>query len=62
VEYEVYQLGDRPLWDEVTDAYFRWVSRGEPSRDRFGATLTPDGLRIWLDDPQRVLREDVSAS
>lgn len=35
-EHEVYQLGDRPLWDEVTDAYFRWVSWGEPGRDRFG--------------------------
>ncbi len=57
-EYEVYQLGDRFVWDEVTDAYFRWVSWGEPSRDGFGAMLTPDGLRIWLDDLQRVLRED----
>ncbi|WP_327105156.1 hypothetical protein [Nonomuraea glycinis] len=44
-EYEVYQLGDRFVWDEVTDAYFRWVSWGEPSRDGFGAMLTPDGLR-----------------
>ncbi|MFC4013243.1 methyltransferase domain-containing protein [Nonomuraea purpurea] len=52
-EYEVYQVGDRPLWDEVTDAYFRWVSWGEPGRDRFGMTVTPEGQRIWLDDPER---------
>ncbi|MGW0806558.1 methyltransferase domain-containing protein [Nonomuraea sp. NPDC002799] len=50
-EYEVYQVGDRPLWDEVTDAYFRWVSWGEPGRDRFGMTVTPDGRHIWLDSP-----------
>ncbi|MEU6714942.1 methyltransferase domain-containing protein [Nonomuraea sp. NPDC046802] len=52
-EFEVYELGDRPLWDEVTDAYFRWVSWGEPGRDRFGMTVTPEGQRIWLDDPER---------
>ncbi|WP_156325624.1 hypothetical protein [Nonomuraea sp. SBT364] len=26
-EYEVFQVGGRPLWEEVTDAYFRWGSR-----------------------------------
>ncbi|MDF5752425.1 hypothetical protein [Spongiactinospora sp. TRM90649] len=30
-EFEVYQLGDRAVWDEVTDAYFRWVAWGEPA-------------------------------
>ncbi|MCA2225575.1 methyltransferase domain-containing protein [Nonomuraea aurantiaca] len=48
-EYEVYQVGRRPLWEEVTDAYFRWVSWGKPDRDRFGMTVTPDGQQIWLD-------------
>ncbi|WP_308168061.1 methyltransferase domain-containing protein [Nonomuraea sp. NEAU-A123] len=57
-EYEVYQVGDRPLWDEVTDAYFRWVSWGEPDRDRFGMKVTPEGQQICLDgtpigEPQR---------
>ncbi|MBF8191192.1 methyltransferase domain-containing protein [Nonomuraea sp. K274] len=51
VEYEVYQLGDRPLWDVVTDAYFRWVSWGEPDRDRFGMTVIPGDQWIWLDNP-----------
>ncbi|WP_219510166.1 methyltransferase domain-containing protein [Nonomuraea ceibae] len=54
-EYEVFQVGDRPLWDEVTDAYFRWVSWGEPGRERFGMTVTADGQRVWLDDPGRPL-------
>ncbi|MGW6502987.1 methyltransferase domain-containing protein [Nonomuraea angiospora] len=54
-EYEVYQVGGRPLWDEVTDAYFRWVSWGEPGRERFGMTVTPEGQRIWLDAPERTL-------
>ncbi|MFB4268974.1 methyltransferase domain-containing protein [Nonomuraea sp. GTA35] len=54
-EYEVYQVGDRPLWDEVLDAYFRWVSWGQPGRDRFGMTVTPSGQQIWLDSPGRVV-------
>ncbi|PZG24097.1 protein-L-isoaspartate(D-aspartate) O-methyltransferase [Spongiactinospora gelatinilytica] len=52
-EFRVYQVGDRPVWDEVTDAYFQWVSWGEPGRDRFGMTVTPDGQQVWLDTPHR---------
>jgi protein-L-isoaspartate(D-aspartate) O-methyltransferase len=54
-EYKLYQVGDRPLWDEVVAAYFRWVGWGEPGRDRFGMTIGPDGQRIWLDAPDRVV-------
>ncbi|MEO3874412.1 methyltransferase domain-containing protein [Nonomuraea sp. B12E4] len=54
-EYEIYQVGDRPLWDEVVSAYFRWVSWGEPERERFGMTITPEGQRIWRDSPDRVV-------
>ncbi|MEV4083238.1 hypothetical protein ACGFJC_29015 [Nonomuraea fuscirosea] len=25
-ERQVYQVGDRSLWEELVDAYFRWVS------------------------------------
>lgn len=50
-EYEVYQVGDRPVWDEVLDAYSRWVGWGQPGRDRFGMTLTPHHQHIWLDSP-----------
>lgn len=54
-EFEVYQLGERSLWEEVTDAYFRWVGWGEPSRERFGMTVTPEWQRILLDSPDHHL-------
>ncbi|SDJ35736.1 methyltransferase domain-containing protein [Nonomuraea jiangxiensis] len=54
-QWPVFQIGDRPVWDEVTDAYFRWVSWGEPGRDRYGITVAPDGQSIWLDRPDNVL-------
>jgi protein-L-isoaspartate(D-aspartate) O-methyltransferase len=50
-EFEVGQYGGRGLWDEVADAYFRWVSWGRPDRDRFGVTVTPEGTHVWLDTP-----------
>lgn len=51
----VQQSGDRPLWDEVLQAYARWVSWGEPSWRDFGVTVTAKGQRIWLETPERVL-------
>ncbi|MFG1684199.1 methyltransferase domain-containing protein [Nonomuraea sp. NPDC049269] len=54
-EYEAFQIGDRAVWQEAVDAYFQWVSWGEPGRDRFGMTVTPEGQRIWLDTPERVV-------
>ncbi|MEV1247150.1 methyltransferase domain-containing protein [Nonomuraea sp. NPDC050022] len=53
--YEVFQIGDRDVWQEAVDAYYRWVSWGEPDRDRFGMTVTPEGQHIWLDTPERVI-------
>lgn len=47
----VYQSGPRRLWDEVEAALRWWVGRGEPSRTRFGLTVTAEGQRVWLDDP-----------
>ncbi len=49
--FRVEQVGTRRLWDEVEDAYQRWISLGEPERERFGLTVTPDGQRVWLDEP-----------
>ncbi|MCF6470611.1 hypothetical protein FAF44_19725 [Nonomuraea sp. MG754425] len=51
----VQQAGDRPLWDEVVQAYARWVSLGQPSWRRFGVTVTSGGQVIWLDSPDNVL-------
>ncbi|MEU9110585.1 methyltransferase domain-containing protein [Streptomyces sp. NPDC048483] len=47
----VWQSGSRRLWDEVEAAYRWWVGNGRPLHDRFGLTVTPDGQRVWLDDP-----------
>lgn len=54
-EIEVRQYGDRPVWQEVVDAYFQWVAWGEPARNRFGMTVTPEGQRVWLDEPARTI-------
>jgi protein-L-isoaspartate O-methyltransferase len=51
----VRQAGARNLWQELQEAFFTWVGYGQPTRDRFGVTITPDGTRTWLDRPDRVL-------
>lgn len=43
--------GDRDLWAELSHAFFRWVSWGEPGRERFGMTVTPERQCVWLDSP-----------
>jgi len=47
----VVQGGPRPLWDLLEDAHADWHSLGEPTRERFGLTVTPADQRLWLDDP-----------
>ncbi|MEU1719773.1 methyltransferase domain-containing protein [Nonomuraea sp. NPDC005692] len=54
-EYTLFELGDRPVWDEAVAAYFQWVRLGEPRRDRFGMTVSPQGQQYWIDSPARVL-------
>ncbi|MEO3750347.1 methyltransferase domain-containing protein [Streptomyces sp. B6B3] len=49
----VRQAGPRRLWDELVAAYAWWTAHGEPTIDRFGLTVTPDGTTPWLDDPGR---------
>lgn len=53
--FEVQQHGPRRLWDEVTDAYFRWQSWGRPDLERFGLTVTPGSQQVWWDDPANVI-------
>ncbi|MQA83152.1 MAG: protein-L-isoaspartate(D-aspartate) O-methyltransferase [Streptosporangiales bacterium] len=50
-EFEVSQYGDRRLWNEVEQAFLRWISWGRPGRERFGITLTRESQGIWLDSP-----------
>ncbi|MEV0622434.1 protein-L-isoaspartate(D-aspartate) O-methyltransferase [Nonomuraea sp. NPDC050404] len=50
-EARVTQYGPRRLWDELSSAYRQWVSLGSPSSDRFGMTVDPQGIWLWLDHP-----------
>jgi protein-L-isoaspartate O-methyltransferase len=52
----VRQRGSRNLWEEMESAFFRWVSWGSPTRDRFGMTVTSEGQHIWLDSPENLIR------
>ncbi|TDD80786.1 protein-L-isoaspartate(D-aspartate) O-methyltransferase [Actinomadura rubrisoli] len=54
-EHRVLQAGPRRLWEEVADAYLRWVGWGRPERSRFGMALGSDGQVIWRDDPSNVI-------
>jgi methyltransferase of ATP-grasp peptide maturase system len=50
-EHQVNQGGPRRLWDDVERAYTAWTALGEPHRDRFGITVTPQAQELWLDTP-----------
>jgi protein-L-isoaspartate O-methyltransferase len=54
-EFLVQQQGVRRLWDEAERAYLRWLRDGRPGRERFGNTVGPEGRRLWIDRPGRVL-------
>ena len=47
----VEQGGPRRLWDVVERAHKEWTALGEPWRERFGITATPDSQHLWLDSP-----------
>ncbi|MEU6482466.1 methyltransferase domain-containing protein [Streptomyces sp. NPDC046887] len=51
-EATVWQFGPRRLWAEVSGAYRWWLDRDRPDVTRFGLTVTLDGHRAWLDDPE----------
>ena len=50
-EHVVEQGGPRRLWDDVERAHGEWTALGQPSRDRFGITVTPEAQEFWLDSP-----------
>ncbi|WP_461031320.1 methyltransferase domain-containing protein [Streptomyces mayteni] len=55
-EVVVRQAGERALWDELVETYTWWTGLGEPSVDRYGLTVQPDGEhRVWLDEPENVI-------
>ncbi|MGH3321152.1 MAG: methyltransferase domain-containing protein [Streptosporangiaceae bacterium] len=53
--YPVRQHGPRQLWDEVEAAHGWWVDAGRPELHRFGATVSPAGQAVWMDEPSNVV-------
>ncbi|MGW4412562.1 methyltransferase domain-containing protein [Nonomuraea sp. NPDC004702] len=51
----VHQVGDRPVWDEVLQAYARWVAWGEPDWREFGVTVDRDSTSVWLHTPDNTI-------
>lgn len=50
---DVWQAGQRRLWDEVSQALDWWREAGRPGVERFGLTIRADGGQLaWLDDPE----------
>jgi protein-L-isoaspartate(D-aspartate) O-methyltransferase len=47
----VVRSGPRDLWTEVERLHAVWTAKGRPGRERYGVSVTPDGQRLWLDDP-----------
>ncbi|MBF9068334.1 methyltransferase domain-containing protein [Streptacidiphilus sp. NEAU-YB345] len=53
---EVYQSGNRRLWNEVEHALSWWHSLGTPEVSRFGVTVDHTGQQVWFDAPENSLR------
>lgn len=47
----VRQAGVRRLWDEALTGYQWWISHGQPTRRRYGVSVTPRRQWVWLDEP-----------
>jgi len=52
---DVFQLGERHLWDELASAYDWWVGQGRPLCDRFGLSVDGNEHTVWLDEPGNVI-------
>ncbi|WP_317494094.1 methyltransferase domain-containing protein [Haloechinothrix sp. LS1_15] len=61
--WTVCQLGARRLWDEVDAAYAWWLDAGQPTPDRYGLTVQPDGTHtVWIDTPDSDSRWSLTLS
>lgn len=44
--------GPRALWAELGQIVLAWEQHGQPTVDRYGLTVRPDGTHVlWIDDP-----------
>ncbi|GAA4236004.1 methyltransferase domain-containing protein [Actinomadura meridiana] len=51
----VRQRGPRRLWEELEAAYRTWLGYGAPGTDRLGLVIGPNGQRVWVDSPDKVI-------
>jgi hypothetical protein len=49
--WNVRQHGPLRLWDAVEDSILTWQAAGSPHQSAFGLTVTREGQRVWLGDP-----------
>ncbi|MFD5433763.1 methyltransferase domain-containing protein [Kitasatospora sp. NPDC127067] len=54
-EHQVRQYGGRRLWPDFESTLAWWHEAGEPTIERLGLTVTPDGWQAWLDDPAQLI-------
>ncbi|WP_240197067.1 ATP-grasp peptide maturase system methyltransferase [Nonomuraea lactucae] len=47
----VHQHGPHRLWDMVEEVIFTWMGAGKPHQSGFGLSVTAEGQRVWLGDP-----------
>ncbi|MEU8145204.1 hypothetical protein [Nonomuraea sp. NPDC048901] len=47
----VRQHGPLKLWDGVEEAVSTWEAAGKPPRSGYGLTVTGQGQKVWLGDP-----------
>ncbi|MEU0102882.1 methyltransferase domain-containing protein [Streptomyces sp. NPDC006267] len=53
---EVWQYGPGFLWEEIEQVWWEYESAGRPDAEHFGLTVTSRGQRVWLRDPDEVIR------
>ncbi|OII62926.1 hypothetical protein BJP40_26380 [Streptomyces sp. CC53] len=51
----VHQYGPRSLWRETEQVHAEYVELGAPEHTRLGLSVGPDGQRVLLKDPPRVI-------
>jgi protein-L-isoaspartate O-methyltransferase len=62
--HSLVQGGPRDVWGEVERVAAAWIARGRPDPQRFGLTVSVDGMTaLWVDQPVRELwRRDAAES
>lgn len=55
----VAQGGPRHVWAAIEQAWREWERFGRPGPERYGVTVTSDGLhKFWIDHPEQAVYTD----